>query len=348
MVKMMISSISELLSALPFVIGFHPEDSLVVVATDGTAMKFVFRIDLPEPGVAEAEARLPMLHLATLVVQHRPGEVTLIGYGDSSRVTPAMQHLSAALMRADVAIAEEILVTDGRYRSYSCDNLTCCPVEGRPCPPPDSVLAAEATFAGAVALPSRKDLETQLEPVSGEQRTAMAKAGERAMTRLIGLRADPQRSRPAAASQRSRRFERLVVRAGRKAVRDAERSCRTGGRLTDDEVAWLAILLRHRRVRDYAWTRSGTERWHLDLWSGVVRRVDPAHVVAPASLLAFAAWRAGHGALASIAVERALEADPGYRMAVTMKGLLYSAVPSSVVDGWPAVPGMDGIGDQGR
>ena len=40
----------------------------------------------------------------------------------------------------------------------------------------------------------------------------------------------------------------------------------------------------------------------------MLRRVEPAYVPAPACLLAFAAWRAGQGALARVAVDRALAA----------------------------------------
>jgi hypothetical protein len=44
-------------------------------------------------------------------------------------------------------------------------------------------------------------------------------------------------------------------------------------------------------------------------------------------LLAFAAWQCGNGALANIALDRALADDPGYSMARLLRGVLDAAVP---------------------
>jgi hypothetical protein len=46
-------------------------------------------------------------------------------------------------------------------------------------------------------------------------------------------------------------------------------------------------------------------------------------------LLAFVAWQAGDGALASIAIERALDADPGYSMALLIADALHAGLPPS-------------------
>ncbi|AGL21660.1 DUF4192 domain-containing protein [Actinoplanes sp. N902-109] len=328
-----IRSVSELLSVVPFLIGFHPDDSLVVVATDGSMVMFAFRTDLPAVGADDLDALAPVLQLARLTIPHRPDEVILLGYGEGVRVTPALQRLSTVLTRAGITVVEELRITGGRYWSYTCDNLICCPAEGKLCPSPNSVLAAEATFAGAVALRNRKEFEAQLAPVTGEQRAAMAEAGARASSRLRALGGDTGRDRP----------ERLVQRAGRAAVRSAEKCAGQGTGLTDDEVAWLVLLLQYGTVRDYAWMRIGTESRHVALWAEVVRRADPTYVAPAASLLAFAAWRAGEGPLASVAIERALAADPGYAMAMTMHGVLCAAVPPAAVDGWPAVPGVSEV-----
>jgi hypothetical protein len=52
------------------------------------------------------------------------------------------------------------------------------------------------------------------------------------------------------------------------------------------------------------------------LWTQVIRTVPAAFAAAPATLLAFAALARGDGALAGVALERALSADPGYTMAL--------------------------------
>ncbi|GIJ02539.1 DUF4192 domain-containing protein [Spirilliplanes yamanashiensis] len=127
-----------------------------------------------------------------------------------------------------------------------------------------------------------------------------------------------------------------VLRAGRAAVTAALRRAEAGGRLTDDEAAWLGVLLAHVPVRDLAWQAVGQEPWQVPLWTDLTRRVEPRWVPAPACLLAFAAWRTGQGALAAVAVERALAEDPGYSMAVLLDDILRFGLPPSAVDGWPA------------
>src|ERR1700724_3265719 len=75
-----------------------------------------------------------------------------------------------------------------------------------------------------------------------------------------------------------------------------------------------------------AWTRSTVTR---RLWANLVRRAQPGYVAAPASLLAVAAWQGGDGALANVALDRALAGDPAYSMAVLLRDLLDAGVPPS-------------------
>ncbi|WP_067509625.1 DUF4192 domain-containing protein, partial [Actinoplanes sp. TFC3] len=350
MTNLKVCSIPDLLSLVPYLLGFHPDDSLVVAGMDGDSIKFVVRIDLPQPGTPDYNRQMSALHLAVWVSRAEPDEVSIIGYGQGALVTPAIARLAVGLDRAEVRVVEKVQVADGRFWSYLCSNLTCCPPEGRPCPPLNSVIAAGAILAGAVALPSRKDVEARLASVSGRERQAMNEAGQRALSRLSALRMEaarswpggPQRRRSAPHFEESRRFERLTAKAGRVAVQEAERTYRTNNRLSDDELAWLVLLLQHLPVRDYAWTRPGAEGWQVALWSDVVRRADPVQVAPPASLLSFVAWRANEGAVATIAVDRALRADPSYRMAQTMQDILCSAVSPAEVEGWPVVPDRRG------
>jgi Domain of unknown function (DUF4192) len=56
---------------------------------------------------------------------------------------------------------------------------------------------------------------------------------------------------------------------------------------------------------------NGLPRWSLSrpvMLGRDTRR--PSHVAAPASLLAFCAWQAGDGALANVALDRALDDNP--------------------------------------
>ncbi|MEU7903877.1 DUF4192 family protein [Actinoplanes sp. NPDC049118] len=463
MTKLKVSSPAELISAVPFLIGFHPADSLTVVAMRGPEIAFAVRADLPELDAPADEAKAAVLHLASVVIRQQVQAVAIIGYGDKERVTPALLRVSDVFRRVGLVIIEELRVEDGRYWSFLCSDPACCPPQGQPCEPPDSVVAAEATFAGAVALPSREMFAAQVTPVTGDDREAMTGATARAVLRLaslaaadltpedftlvdsapatgqpesvpaasvrpesvpaasvrpesvpaasvrpesvpatsvrpdsetaasgrlesvpvavagpdseaaasaaapVGVVACPDDSEPDPAAgaaapmpgqvpdapqaepgqaddevpflpDQSRFFQR-VRQAGRKAVREAERCYRSGGRLTDDEIAWLGLLLLHVPVRDYAWTRTRTAEWELALWSDVMRRVEPTYTPAPASLLAFVAWRSGSGVLASVAVERALDEQRDYSLAMLVHQALVNGVHPAVLDGWPAVAG---------
>src|SRR5690349_2891506 len=188
MTMLRVSSPAELISAVPFVIGFHPADSLIAVVMRGPRIAFAVRMDLPEHDTPDEEAEAAVLHLATVVLRQRQVEaVAILGYGEEPRVTPAVLLVSSAFRRATLTIVDELRVTDGRYWSYLCTEPSCCPAAGRPCAPSDSVVAAEATFAGAVALPHREALEAQLAPATGDDREAMIAATARAMLRLAAM-----------------------------------------------------------------------------------------------------------------------------------------------------------------
>jgi hypothetical protein len=153
----------------------------------------------------------------------------------------------------------------------------------------------------------------------------MDRATRRAQRRAVDLLAQ-------AAGQWPGDRARLLVEEGRRAVIEAVRTYRSGGRVSeDDPVAWLSVVLAQLPVRDDAWARMDPEHQeaHLRLWSDVVRRACSRYVPAPASLLAFTAWQAGDGALANIAIDRALAADPAYSMALLLRDIMDAGVPPS-------------------
>jgi len=327
-----VRSDADLLAAIPYMFGFHPADSVVVVAFRGRTVMFAARQDLRPDGDHAEEAAG---QAAEVVLRQDVDGAMVIGYGERDRVTPTVQRVSRALRLAEVPVVDELRLTGGRYWSYRCEERGCCPVEGRPHRPEETAVAAAATFAGQVALPDRAALIARIAAVTGAERKAMADATVRAEDRIAELMA---RDLPDAG------LARAVRRAGRAAVRDAERRYRSGRRLTDDEVAWLGAMLVDVAVRDYAWERIGVETWCADLWTDVVRRVQPDYVPAPACLLGFAAWRQGQGALAYAAVDRALAADREYVMAGLLAQILGLGLSPAAVLGWPPVDRLD-LGD---
>jgi hypothetical protein len=328
-----VRSPADLINAVPYLIGFHPTDSITVVATRSDRVIFAGRHDLPPPEFSPEDARAAAQQLAEVVARQDADAAAVIGYGEPPQVGPAVLRTGEALRRKGLLVLDELRVAGGRYWSYACTSPRCCPPEGRPCAPEQSPVAASATFAGQVALPDRETLVAQIAAVAGEERAAMTAATARAQARLAGL-LDRE--------LHEANFARLVRRAGRTAIRDAERLYRSGRRLTDDETAWLGVLLIDTPVRDYAWERTGLQDWRLTLWTDVVRRVEPAYVPAPACLLSFAAWRLGMGALATAAMDRALTQDPLYPMAKLLEEALGYGLSPTYVKGWPSIESPGG------
>jgi len=329
-------SSAELIASVPFLLGFHPTDSIVVIAMLEGRVEFVARGDLPGQGSLPAIAH----RMVSVLMRDDIDTVVLVGYGTTRLVTPALDAVRAALTVTDIHALDVLRVEDGRYWSLVCSDPRCCPPEGKPYDPSSSAIGAAAVYAGRVALADRGAVAESIAPVDGSAREAMTLATIRADGRLTALieraRAEAGAdSAPAggagSAVRANARVARVLRAAGDEAVDAAVDRYRAGARLTDDEVAWLSVLLVHLPVRDHAWEHTTDDEWQVDLWSDVVRRVDVDLVVAPASLLGFAAWRAGQGALASLAVDRALAVDPDYAMAQLLDEVLEQCIPPSVM-----------------
>ncbi len=338
------------LAVVPYLLGFHPSDSLVVIGIGPPRgqIKLAFRYDLPDPPDA-VQAGDIAAHAVAVLKRQQIDQVIVVGYGAGTMVTPVAEQLRAGIDRAQITLRDLLRVQDSRYWSYLCGEADCCPAEGVPFDALAHPAAVALTTAGLPAYPDRASLSRSLAPLTGAAAESMKLATQRALRRgeelLAGARrpASGDMSGPAApgpgvsgqASSRPAekdRAQRLFADASRRAVRDAIAIYRAGGQITDDDqVAWLSVALSDLRVRDDAWARMdpGHREAHLRLWTDVVRRACPAYVPAPASLLAFTAWQSGDGALANIAIERALDADPAYSMALLLAEAIESGMPPS-------------------
>jgi hypothetical protein len=63
------------------------------------------------------------------------------------------------------------------------------------------------------------------------------------------------------------------------------------------------------------------------LWTECTRRAPEPLDAPPATLLAVSAWLRGDGAMANIALARALDSDPGYRLATLLHPALAACLP---------------------
>jgi hypothetical protein len=94
-----VRSLAEFLAAVPYVLGFHPADSVVIVALRGTRIAFAARHDLPGLGTDPDAAREQAARTAEIVVRQDAERAIVIGYGEPARVTPAVLRATEALRR---------------------------------------------------------------------------------------------------------------------------------------------------------------------------------------------------------------------------------------------------------
>jgi hypothetical protein len=318
---------ADLLAAVPYLLGFHPADSVVVLGLSRGRVVFSARADLPAPTDPPDDADAVADQLGAVLARQGVQVAFIVGYGPAAAVTRTAFALRAALLDHRIDTGDILRVEGTRYWSYGCQAAGCCPADGTPFDMAGTEIAAVATYAGVVALPDRGTLAADLAPVGGPERDAVDRATELAARRFAAAAAGAAGARDPIASRR---------RTGGRALNRAVRRHADGGRLSDDEVGRLTILLTRTDVRDLYWARitSAGDRLdaHLALWRDLTRRARPDLAAAPATLLAYASWRAGNGALARVAIDRALDADPGYRLALLLGEALDHGLPPSTLD----------------
>jgi uncharacterized protein DUF4192 len=345
--RIRVSSVAGFLAVIPHLLGFHPSRSMVVVGLDARRGRIVlaFRYDLPDPPDA-ARSRDIAEHAAAVLRKRRIRTAIAAGYGDGTLVTPVAEQVRTGLRGAGIALRDLLRVQDGRYWSYVCTDPGCCPPDGVPFDVSAHPAAAAMTAAGMAARPDRASLGASLAPLTGRAAESMREATDRAELRAGKLIASSGAPGSASSGAQSGAPSRapggepssalgslwLVVEAGREVVRAAISIYRHGGQITDhDQLAWLTVTISDLRVRDDAWARMDPRHRadHQRLWTDVVRHAREPYVPAPAALLAFTAWQSGDGALANVAIERALAADPEYSMAHLIGQALDAGLPPS-------------------
>jgi hypothetical protein len=290
----------DVISAIPYLLGFHPADSLVAVGCGGPRGTCAMRFDLPHRGQAAPAGE----HLASVLARNEFTIVLLAGYGPGAVVTPVMDAVRGALATRRIEVREALRVEGSRFWSYLCADPGCCPPDGTPVE--IGAVAAQAVVDGMVALTDRASLEATVAPLGGPVRESMRKATRWAEDRVFDLVGEG--------------LPLVRAMAGRVARDDPPPS--------DREIAMLGIVLASLRVRDEAWVRIDPDHLepHLAFWREILVRVEPRYVPAPACLMAYTAYISGNGGLANVALARAALADPAY----TMTDLILHAVATGL------------------
>jgi hypothetical protein len=312
--RVRLDDLTDLASAVPHMLGFHPTDSLVAIALSGPRehMSFTMRLDLLDPSDDDEVARMTAARM-----QHAGADAVLLFiYTDAppaGQELPRRELVETISDALDVPVREAMLVDDGRVWSYICADARCCPPEGRELradSPGALALAAAHALHGNVVLSDRDALVATTRAIGGVAAASMRQAILRALLR-DGARDDP--------------IDELC-----------ERVADGSGRLTHDEAAELVVCLHDIGCRDGVLSRLAAGDETLDrLISEVARLAQPPYDAPIASVLAMAAYFRGEGVVAMAAAERALASDPEYSLAnIVIEALERQVPPAGIRDVW--------------
>jgi Domain of unknown function (DUF4192) len=302
------------IAALPAVLGFVPEKSLVLISIDEGELGSVMRVDLSQAladrigQLAEvASAAEPEAAIAVIVDADGAGcPMCNEEYRDlCATLTEQLSQRDIALWAAHVV---DRVAAGGRWHC-----VDGCGASGVIDDPSASPLAVAAVLDGRRLYARRADLQAVI--AVDERAASGALAGlisEHAASRDAAHHADP-------AGCVRRDVEDTMAAAAR--VGD-------GQQLSDAELARLACALRDVEVRDtlYALAVGQSAGEAESLWALLSRSLPTPWRVEALVLVAFSAYVRGDGPLAGVSLEAALRCQPGHRMA----GMLDTALQSGL------------------
>ena len=306
-----LTSPHDLLAAIPFLIGYHPQNSLVMVSLKEDAVGMAMRVDLPSEIASEGYDLL-----ASHFVREGAEAAFIVAYADSSSADPEsiLINTSAALVRAGIDIKESLIVRNNRFRSMLCNDSTCCPPDGNEVPELDSTrIAAEHVIAGhPMPFESVDGLVQSIAAVPSSFETGWQDEVQEFWVSSDSEEInDLQRDGATAIIDLAGEYREL------RGAEDRELVARVIGRMSDIQVRDFALGSHSDETADFYWT----------MWRDLLR-IAPRGFVAPvACLFAAMAYERGEGALAHKALDRALHDDDQYSLALLLRRVFTA--------GWP-------------
>jgi len=298
----------DLLAIIPFLVGFHPDESIVAVFIKSDRIVLTARMDLPPESAGDELAD----QLDYLAKRHGARALALVGYSAAS--LPTNRLLTRLMDRlGKYRLCDVLYVGHGRWWSLSCGE-DCCPLTGTPFDLSSHPLSAAAVFAGLGTRANRQELEAS---VSGPPQAELPRLEGLATT----LHTELEQLDDASATAR------LMASLVDTAMADP-------GVLDERNCLLMGLLVTDLHIRDLAWALidlANAEK-HVRLWGGVVARVPPTLASAPLCLLGMAAWASGAGALLNCCCERLAQIDSDYSMGRLLRDISARAVPPSLWD----------------
>jgi hypothetical protein len=314
-----VSTLEDIVATVPHLLGFHPRESLVVVALTGPRerMTFTARVDL-EP--EEHDTDIANYLSGALVRAGADGAFVFVytdpPHSDLGEGELPRQGLVTELMRVlQVPVRDAVLVADGRVWSYICPDPVCCPPEGRlldPASPGALSMAAAHALQGDVVLADRDAVVRSLAPLGGIAAAALRQAYDRAFDELERLGDDEQLR-----AAMHERFDAIL-----------ERYREPPAALTADEAALFVVALHGVLVRDDLLMRiggdaddEGDDALRLFL-ADLARRALPPYDAPALTCFAWAAYAHGDGLRTSVALDRVFATNPDYTLARYLSAML--------------------------
>ena len=314
---------ADIVEAVPYFVGFHPDNSVVLMSLRGERSRvgLTLRQDLPPPQQVDDCARTLANHVQAdgacraVVVCYPPS-----GGSAHPVVRPLATAIADVLRGHQIELVDALCVADGRWWSLQCDDVGCCPPDGtaiRVDPP--TALAAAMTARGQAVLASREALEHTLDPVGGLLRAAMERALDAAAVATT--------ARVRAESKSAFDAESLSLFVGA-----VTRRLAGGVELGVDDAARLIVGISSIPVRDEmtTWFEGDWGDATRSLLGDLVRRAIPPFEVAALAVLAWIAYQQGDGAIAGMAVDRVLAAEPDYGLAAILDRALTAGMNPAV------------------
>lgn len=294
-----LSTPQDVLDAVPYLLGFHPQNSLVLIGVKGehNRVGLTMRCDLIAYSLSSTLDRLGD-------ALRRDGCDQVIGvvYGPDALLGELWADTIRLQMPAfGIKVRELIRVADGRWWSYLCDEPACCPPDGTEIGSSSDRVVATAVAAGMVAETSREALVARLDPPSEGART-------QARFRFTLMGGEPDDADLALIRALVSRFT-------------IERTPHA----TPRELARVAYAMGDFHLRDEVLT------WALDsdrvhglqaLLLEVVRHLGGRESVPAATVLAAVYYLGGQGAMARVLLDHVTQHDSEYSLALLLGKML--------------------------
>jgi hypothetical protein len=303
----------DLLAAVPFLIGYHPTNSLVIISIKDGALEMAMRVDFP---INPPEGAYQLL--ASHLKRDQADGALIVAYVPDGRTDgeAVLEETADAVVALDVPIRELMIVENGRWRSLLCDDESCCPPEGNPIEEFESSrIAAEQVASGKLMpYPDSEGLTHSISP------TITAK-DINWNAQVLGFRIDPEdndlNSKQRDGAESVLLLADFYIQDG--FCKDFDLIARVLGRLSDIQVRDFALGCHTAETSDSYWA----------MWRDLMRMAPPKFVAPVASLFAAIAYENGEGALAQRALDRAIEDQPDYSLSRLLRRVFSSGWPPS-------------------